>query len=74
MPSYSFKHKETGEEFDLILTLAEREEYLKDNPYVIQILTKATLVSGVRGKPDEGFRDILRSIQRSHRGSTVETF
>ena len=32
MPTYTFKNKDTGEVFDKIMKIAEKPEYLKNNP------------------------------------------
>ena len=80
MPTYSFLNKETGEEYELFMGISEREEYLKANPHIQQIITGAPLISSGRGmgKPDQGFRDILREIKKKNsKGitkSTINTF
>ena len=82
MPSYSFKNLNTGEEWTDIMSISEREEFLKKNPQVQQQLTSAPALGdsirlGLR-KPDNGFRDRLKEIKKIHsRGltkSTVNTF
>jgi len=73
MPSYSFENTETNEQFDLILSMSERETYLKDNPHVKQIFKRFPgVVDPVRlgrKKPDDGFRDVLRNVKHHHGGS-----
>ena len=44
MASYTFENKDTGEEFTLQMKDVEREQYLKDNPHIQQILTTMTVV------------------------------
>jgi hypothetical protein len=77
MPNYSFRNKETGEEFDLSLSMAERETYLAENPQIEQILTSINIADpsrlGLR-KPDSGFRDILKNIKKRNRGSKINTW
>jgi len=78
MPSYNFRDNETGEEFTVFLKMAEREAYMQEHNCT-QIPTLPALHSGRgRGKPDEGFRDILREMKKKHsKGfsrSTVNTF
>jgi len=60
----------------------EREEYLKNNPHMQQVIHSAPALSdpirmGLR-KPDDAFRDRLKEIKKAHsRGitrSTVNTF
>lgn len=75
MPTYTFKVKETGEEFDLVLKISQLDEFKADHPHLEQVLGKTTMVSGVNLKPDNGFRDVLKSIKKaSGRGSNIETF
>ena len=80
VPTYSFLNKETGEEYELFMGISEREEYLKANPHIEQTVSGAPLISSGRGmgKPDQGFRDILREIKKKNsKGitkSTINTF
>jgi hypothetical protein len=80
MPNYSFRNVVDGTEYELDLTMSEREQYLKDNKdTVIQIIARAPSLGdsvklGIR-KPDQGFRDVLREIKKAHpRGGGVNTF
>lgn len=80
MPNYSFRNIIDGTEYDLDMTMSEREQYLKDNKdTVIQIIARAPSLGdsvklGIR-KPDQGFRDVLREIKKAHpRGGGVNTF
>jgi|688.fasta_scaffold713190_2 hypothetical protein len=80
MPNYSFRNVIDGTEYELDLTMSEREQYLKDNKdTVIQIIARAPSLGdsvklGIR-KPDQGFRDVLREIKKAHpRGGGVNTF
>jgi hypothetical protein len=82
MPSYTFKDLNTGETFTTIMSMNEREEYLKANPHIQQQLISApALGDSIRlglKKPDNGFRDRLKEIKKHHsKGitkSTVNTF
>lgn len=38
MPTYLFLNKETKEEYELSMSISERETYLKDNPHVEQLV------------------------------------
>ncbi len=77
MPIYSFKNIDTGEEFDKMLKLADREEYLEKNPNIKQIITgSAPLIDSARlgrAKPDQGFRDLLTSMKqnKSYTGNKI---
>ena len=64
MPLYDFVDTETGEEFELMLKLSEREEFLKDNPNIKQKVGAPMIVGGVDGlrKVDDGFNEVLQKI------------
>ena len=69
MPTYDFENKKTGEVFEKMMTIADKEQYLKDNPDIQQLLGMPKIVSGVDGlrKTDDSFRDILRNIDKKHK-------
>ena len=51
MPLYDFIDTETGEEFELMLKIAEREEFLKDNPNTTEHdVAKALKVHPIAGE------------------------
>ncbi len=67
MPKYVFRNKNTGEEFELQLKMAEREEFLKENPHIKQIITRSNLASMVGGlKTDAGFKENMARIAEGH--------
>lgn len=82
MPTYTFLNTNSGETFTTIMSIAEREEYLKANPHIQQQLISApALGDSIRlglKKPDNGFRDRLKEIKKQHsKGitrSTINTF
>lgn len=82
MPSYTFKNVETDEVFTVMMSISEREEFLKINPHMQQVIHSApALGDSIRmgmKKPDDAFRDRLREIKKAHsKGftrSTVNTF
>ena len=82
MPNYTFLNTDTGECFTGIMSMSEREEYLKSNPHIQQqIVSAPSLGDPIRlglKKPDNGFRDRLKEIKKAHsKGitkSTVNTF
>ena len=82
MPSYTFKDLNTGEVFTTIMSMNEREEYVKSNPHMQQVIHSAPALGdpirlGLK-KPDNGFRDRLKEIKKTHsRGltkATINTF
>lgn len=78
MPTYIIRNNDTGAEEERFLRISEMEELLKGNPALSLVHTgSASIVSGVqhgKNKPDESFRDILRTIKKHNRGSTIDTF
>ena len=38
MPTYTFEDKDTGEVFDKLMKISEKEQYLKDNPNLKSVL------------------------------------
>lgn len=80
MPTYRFLNNDTGEEHEEFMFISALDDYLKQNPHLTQLVNGAPLISSGRGmgKPDEGFRDILREIKnKNSKGiskSTINTF
>lgn len=76
MPVYEFCDTVTNLEFTEIMDNSKREEFLRDNPHIIQIFTSAPgLVDSARigvTKVDKGFRDVLKKIHKRTPGSTLD--
>jgi len=70
MPIYTFLNKKTGKEFDDMMTIAEKEEFLAKNKHIKQLLTTINISSGVVGmgnmKNDGGWNDNLQRIADAH--------
>lgn len=64
MPTYDFRNKETGEVFERIMKIAEKEQYLLDNPHIEQALMSAPAFAGdhITIKKDTGFKEVLQKI------------
>jgi hypothetical protein len=64
MPSYDFRNKDTGEVFGRFMKIAEKEQYLIDNPNIEQALLSAPAFTGdhVVIKKDTGFKEVLQKI------------
>ena len=73
MPTYDFYNTETGEEFSALMKISEREEYLKENPHIQQVIGATATVSGVSitGKIPDGFKEVLSKVSENHKQSTV---
>ena len=44
MPTYTFKNNITGLDFDEFMGMSEKDQYLKDNPHIIQVPTMFSFV------------------------------
>lgn len=76
MPSYTFINKDTEEEITIVLSLSEREIYLKDHPEMKQKITPIRTISGSLNinKVPSDVRDKLNGIKGYYKNSTIETF
>lgn len=77
MPFYQFrKNQKSKKSYEIFLTLSEREQYLKDNPEVVQELVGTAIVGGIgdaRSKVPQDFRDILKNIKKKNPRSNIQT-
>lgn len=74
MPTYSFRDKTTGEIFDKILRISEREQFLTDNPNLEQVLLSAPQVSTdpLSGNQHRrAFKEVLNKIHSKTAGSVM---
>ena len=63
MPTYTFKNKDTGEVFDKVMKIAEKPEYLKNNPNIEAVLTAPNFVGDhIIKKMDGGMKETLQKI------------
>ena len=77
MPTYTFKNIETGEINDITLRMSQVDEYKESNPHLTQIISAGLGLVRDSGskKPDDNFRDVLKSIKKaSGKGNTINTF
>jgi hypothetical protein len=75
MPTYTFRNKETGEQFDQYMGISAREEFLTQNPNLETIITQAPAMGdsvrlGVH-KSDNGFKEVLQRIHEKTPGSQL---
>lgn len=64
MPTYNFRHKETGEEQEVLMKISELDEWKENNPEWIQFLTGAPKITRgtTKGNYDTGFKEVLQKI------------
>lgn len=76
MPTYEFKNKVTGEIFEKVMKIPEKEQYLADNPDLesyfgsMNIADPVTL--GITKLPG-GFKEVLQGIHERTPGSKLNT-
>ena len=75
MPIYTFENTKTGKVYDDMMSIAEKETFLKKNKHIKQRLTSLNISSGVRGmggmKNDGGWKDNLSRIADAHPNSAL---
>lgn len=73
MPTYDFLNTETGEVEERFMSLAQREQFLKENPHMQQMIGATATVSGVSivGKVPDGFKEVLAKVSENHKASSV---
>jgi hypothetical protein len=78
MPTYDFQHKETGEIIEKMMSISEKEKFLKEHPeYESVILAAPSLGDPIRlglRKPDSGFREVLQKAKAAHPKGNINTF
>ena len=75
MPTYTFFDEDTEETFDMFLSMAQREKYLKSNYRIRQVPVAVAIagdhIMGVGPKVDGGFNERMEQIANSHPGSPL---
>ena len=75
MPTYDFEDTKTGKVWTDMMSIAEKEKYLKKNKHIKQLLSKINISGGVMGvgglKTDGGWKDMMSRIGDAHPGSKV---
>jgi hypothetical protein len=75
MPTYVFRNKETGEQFDKILKISELDSFRAENPQLETVIQAVafgdpTKLSSSR-KFDSGFKEVLQKIHERSPGSEL---
>ncbi len=70
MPTYKFKNKITGKEIIEFMKIPERDDFLKENPDLVQVPHGAPLIAyrglGSEIKTDGGFKEVLQKAAEAH--------
>ena len=73
MPTYIFKNMTTGQEFQKLMSISEKETYLKTHATIAQLPNAINFVGdhimGVGPKNDEGFKERMSQIAAAHPNS-----
>lgn len=75
MPTYVFRDKETGDQFDKILKISDLDSFRAENPQLETVIQAAALgdptkLSSSR-KFDSGFKEVLQKIHQRSPGSEL---
>jgi hypothetical protein len=78
MPIYSIMNKDTSQVFEVNMKFADLEHYLNENPNLVQVFNKFPGLGdpvrlGLR-KPDDGFRDTLKTVASHHKKNVINTW
>tara|TARA_B100001113_G_scaffold269569_1_gene224303 strand:- start:646 stop:894 length:249 start_codon:yes stop_codon:yes gene_type:complete len=68
MPSYDFENKETGEIEEHMMKIADKEQFLKDNPHLKQVILSAPGIDYDGGKTvlqraGDGWKEVQDKIK-----------
>ena len=75
MPTYVFRNKETGEQFEKIMKISELDNFRNENPQLETVIQSVafgdpTKMSSTR-KFDTGFKEVLQRIHEKTPGSQL---
>jgi hypothetical protein len=76
MPTYVFRNKETGEQFEKLMKISELDSFRVDNPQLETVIQAVafgdpTKLSSTR-KFDTGFKEVLQRIHEKTPGSQLD--
>jgi hypothetical protein len=78
MSIYTIKNTETDEVFEINMKFIELEQYLEANPHFKQIYLKFPSIGDSirlgKKKPDDGFKDVLKTVQQHHRRNNINSW
>ena len=70
MPTYTFENKNTGEEFEIDMRIAELDQYKEANPHLQQLIVRAPAMVGGLGsggvKPGGGLDEVFAKAAEAH--------
>jgi hypothetical protein len=68
MPTYRFLNTETNEEFEDLISISRKEELLRLNPHIQQMVSAPAIISGTSSanKVPDGFKEVLSKVAEAH--------
>ena len=70
MPTYTFENTKTGEVYDDMMSIAEKEVFLQKNKHIKQAITSINIIGGTGGmKNDQGWKEMQSRIAEAHPAS-----
>ena len=68
MPNYTFEDTNTGDVYEMWMKISERDEFVKDNPHMKQLITGAPMMVSSTGgmKNDDGWKENMQRIAAAH--------
>ena len=66
MPTYVFRNKETGEQFEQVMRMSELDPFRAENPHLETVIQAVAFGDPVRlgvRKMDTGFKEVLQKIK-----------
>jgi hypothetical protein len=75
MPTYVFRNKETGEQFEQVMRMSELDPFRAENPHLETVIQSVafgdpTKLTTTR-KFDSGFKEVLQKIHERSPGSEL---
>ena len=74
MPTYTIRNTENDEQYDTICSWNELQDFLKEHPAFMKVITAPMIVGGIEGKThkvDEGFKENMSRIAEAHPNSPM---
>jgi hypothetical protein len=74
MPTYVFRNKETGEQFEKLMKIAELDTFRAENPQLETVIQSPMICDPVRvgvRKMDTGFKEVLQRVHEKTPGSEL---
>lgn len=75
MPTYTFFNEDSGMEWDDMMSISEKENFLSKNPHIRQVPAALNIVGSVMGQKtmrnDSGFKENMQRIAEAHPTSSL---